>query len=513
MAEAATPGVDAPPLAGPTTAISVPPVHERQLANGLTLAVVPRPGLPLVTLALVVRAGPEADANGRSGIAAMTTTLLTKGARRQGHIASATQMARQAEALGGQLDSASGWQASTLSMTVTTPHAQAALALLADSLMRPVLAAGELERARIQAIDAMRLSFGSPVEVASMAARHAYWGNTPYGAVPTPDSLRRVTGADVRAFHALWFRPDNTLLVLAGDIDMAQAEAMAQRVLGAWARPRQAVPQLPPRPPQSRAETLVLVDMPGSGQSAVVVAAPFTSSAAADRQQLRVAQVGSAVLGGGYSARLNQELRIRRGLSYGAFSHSESHPAGGMLNAQTQTKHPSAAQALQLMRAEMARLAASVPPAEELAARQASLAGSFARQLQTTGGLAAAVAAQWTQRRPFAELARTIDELMAVTPQQVRDHARTHWSTQLQRAVVAGDLRSAGEAWPTSDPAWPTQGADLPTQGAALPTQGAALPTQHAASPPQGSAAPPRSLVRLTIEQLERELGGPLAPR
>ena len=481
-----TPGVDAPPPAGPAAAIQVPPVHELRLPNGLTLAVVPRPGLPLVTLALLLRTGPEADPADRPGVAAMMATLLTKGSRRQGRAVAATQMAQQAEALGGQLDSASAWQATTLAMTVTTPHAGAALALLADSLLHPLLAADELERARTQAIDALRVSLGSPAEVAALAARRAYWGDTPYGAVVTPQALGRITRAELQAFHARWSRPDNALLVLAGDIDARQAQALARRVLGAWRKPRQGLPSLPPSPPASRREQLVLVDMPGSGQSAIVLAAPYAASAAAEHSNWRIAQVANAVLGGGYSARLNQELRIRRGLSYGAFSQGESQPSGGMLSAQAQTKPPSAAQALQLMRAEIARLVDEEPPSvDELVARQANLVGSFARRLQTSGGLAALVAGLWTQGRPFSDLARTRDEVLAVTPQQVREFARSHWSAQSQRAVVAGELGTDAQAWPT-------QSGPAPAPGAALPAPGAALPTP--------------SVVRLTLEQLEREL-------
>src|SRR4029453_9676811 len=101
----------------------------------------------------------------------------------------------------------------------------------------------------------------------------------------------------------------------------------------------------------------------------------------------RAAQVAATVLGGGYSARLNQEVRIKRGLSYGAFAEAESHEAGGMLIAQTQTNHPTAAQVLQLLRPEVARMGTDAPSREELAARQAVMIGGFSRRLETTGGL------------------------------------------------------------------------------------------------------------------------------
>ncbi len=502
-AQATTPGVDAPPLAGPTAAIQLPPMTERVLPNGLSLAVLSRPGLPLVSLMLVVRAGPEADARGRSGTAAMTAALLTKGARQRGRVLPATDMARLAESLGGQLGSASGWQSSSLSMTVSTPRAAAALALMAAALTQPLLLADELERARNQALDGLQLGLGSPAEVAAMAARSAFWGDTPHGAVTTPGSLRRITRADVQAFHTHWYRPDNALLVIAGDIDAAAAERLARHTLGHWARPTTPLPVLAHSAPLPRSEPLLLIDMPGSGQSAIHLAAPFVASSAADRPNARIAQLANAVLGGGYSARLNQEVRIRRGLSYGAFSQTESQPGGGMLSAQTQTKHQTAGQALQLMQAELVRLGQAAPLVDELGARQANLLGGFARRLQTGSGLAAAAAGLWAQGRPLADLPRFVDEVLAVTPQQLSDFARSRWPLAAQRAVVAGDVQAmaAGRVGGATGGATGEPAAAAATAGAG--TAGEA----------GGAHWPPPGLRRWTVEQLMQELDGASASR
>ncbi|WP_158219624.1 pitrilysin family protein [Ideonella sp. A 288] len=452
-AQAQSPGHDAavatppeaPPDARPVVPIVVPPVVERRLPNGLSLAVVSRRGPPLVTLMLVVRAGPEADPPGRAGTAELAAALLSKGAWRQGRPVPALQMVRQAEALGGALDSGSTWQATTLSMTVVTPQAEAALALLADAARHPMLAEDELGRARNQAADALRLSLGNPTEVAAMALRRSYWGDTPHGAIKTPATLRRVTRADVQAFHARWFRPDNALLVATGDLDADQAEALARRWLGTWAVPPLPLPMLPSQAPRPQARPLLRIDLPGSGQSVVAVAAPFVAAEATD---LRIGQVANAVLGGDYSSRLNQAIRIRRGLSYGAFSRVDAQDTGGLLAAQAQTAPATAHQVLQLMRDEVVGMAAAPPTAAELAARQASLVGSFARRLQTTGSLAGLVASQWVQRRPMAALTRQADDWLSVQPEQVRAFARTHWTSATVRAVVVGDLQGIGEPAP-----------------------------------------------------------------
>lgn len=441
-AGAATPGVDAPPEPLPPRPVVVPPLHQAQLANGLTVITAPLHELPVVSALLLLRVGAEADAPGQPGVAAMTATLLAKGARRAGKPVQATALARQAESLGSALDTGSGWRSSSLAMTVMRPKLDAALALMADVMRHPLLADDELERARAQALDGLRVTLKDPAALSGLLLRRAWWGDSPYGAVSAPAALQSLTLAAVRGFHARWYRPDQAALVLAGDVTPDDARALAQRLLGDWRAAESGAP-VPPvaAAPQPLANPLVLLDMPGAGQSGVAVAAPFVASAAADR---RIAQVASAVLGGGYSARLNQEVRIKRGLSYGAFADAESQPPGGMFAARTQTDHKTAAEALALLRAEITRLASEPPTLPELAARQATLVGGFARRLDTTGGLAALAASQWSLGRPLADLQRTVPEILAVTPEQVAAFARTHWAPERLRAVVAGDLAAAG---------------------------------------------------------------------
>jgi zinc protease len=139
-------------------------------------------------------------------------------------------------------------------------------------------------------------------------------------------------------------------------------------------------------------------------------------------------------------------VRIKRGLSYGAFSSAEAFAGGGMVSAQTQTNHPTAAQVLQLLRGEITRLADAPPAADELAARQATLIGSFGRRLETTAGLSALVVGQLVNGRPLADLAAHVPEIAAVTPAQVQAFARTHWAASALRAVVVGDLAAAGDS-------------------------------------------------------------------
>jgi zinc protease len=345
--------------------------------------------------------------------------------------------------LGGALELASTWRASTIGMSVTVPKLEQALALMADVSRRPLFNGEELDRVRAQAQGDLRIVLHDPAEVAVLAARRAFWADTRYAATPTAASLQRLTLAQVKAFHARWYRPDNAVLVMVGAIDPERAEQLAKTWFGDWRAPAVALPTLPALQAQRNKAPLLLIDMPGSGQSSVLLALPFSALGAG---QWPVAQVANAVLGLGYSARLNQEVRIRRGLSYGVSSAVEIHPDASLLSAQAQTQNSTAAQVLELLRDEVRRMAEKTASADELAARQATLVGTFARHLDTVGSLNRLIVRHLAQDRPLHTLNQTIDNVMAVTPEQVRAFAQDHWPSAHVQAVVVGDTQVSGAA-------------------------------------------------------------------
>lgn len=427
---------DGLPAPGPARPVLIPDATERRLANGLRLIVVPRHASPLVTLELDVLAGSEVDPPGQSGLASFTAELLTQGTRSR----SAPQIAEAAESLGGTLSAAADWDSSDISITVTTPKAEAAAQLLADVVRNPRFAKDDVERERAQALDGLRVSLAEPRTLATLAAARAAWGEAPYGhpRLGTPASITRLRPTDLAQLHARWYRPDQAVLLVTGDLDPEAAQALAERSFGDW----QAEGPPPVRastanaaPPPAR---LVVIDLPEAGQAAVVAVHRVPLRSTGDYY---AGLVTNAVLGGGYSARLNEEIRIKRGLSYGAASHFTPRRDGGEWLASAQTKNSSAAEVLGLIRAELARLATETPPAAELAARRAALIGSFGRALETTSGLASQFELRTVLGIPLDEIRHTVANGEAVTADQVRDYAAQQLDATGTSFVIVGDAR------------------------------------------------------------------------
>jgi zinc protease len=423
-----------PPAPGPAPQLTVPTPSLQTLANGLQVVSVRRAGLPLVTAQLLLRSGGEMDPPALAGLTDLTANLLVKGAAGK----TAPQIAAAAETLGGSLDASAGWDESRVGITVTTPKLPQALGLLAEVVRQPDFAVAELERARKQAIDDLHLQLSQPTALASLAASRGVFGSGAYGhsRAGTPVSLARIARADVQQLHQRLYRPDNAILVLAGDVTPAQALQLAQTSFGSW---QKSTTPLPARPAGSAAGTvpaILLIDQHGAGQAGVVVAHP---APARNDAGYYVGTVTNAVLGGSYSARLNEEIRIKRGLSYGATSDLQARADAGVWMAAAQTKNPSAPQVVDLLLGEFKRLGDTRVDVPELAARKATLIGSYGRGLETTAGLASEVGELAVYGVSLDEIGKYIAKVQAVTPKQIEKYASQHLDEKRSHVVVVGD--------------------------------------------------------------------------
>ncbi|HWU77790.1 MAG TPA: pitrilysin family protein [Rhodanobacter sp.] len=423
-----------PPAPGPAPQLRMPTPVVQTLANGLQVISARRAGMPLVTAELVLRRGGEMDPPRLAGLADITADLLVKGANGK----TAPQIAAAAEALGGSLDASAGWDESRVGITVITPKLPHALDLLAEVVRQPDFSAAELKRAKAQAIDNLHLLLSRPTALAALAASRGVFGDGAYGHSRngTPDSIGRITQADVRHLHGELYRPDNAILVLTGDISPAQALQLAQVSFGSWPKPATALAARPAGRGASPLPPMLLIDQHGAGQAGVVAAHAAPPRSDADYY---IGTVANAVLGGSYSARLNEEIRIKRGLSYGANSQLQPLADAGIWQAAAQTKNPSAAQVVDLMLGQFKQLGESKVDAAELSARKATLIGGYGRSLETTAGLARQVADLAVYGIKLDEIGKYIAQVQAVTPKQIEKYARKHLDADAIHVVVVGD--------------------------------------------------------------------------
>jgi len=430
----------APPAIGAPVAPALPAPAEKTLANGLRVIVAHSSDLPLVTADLTVRTGAWADPQGLAGAAGMTADMLTEGTKTR----SARQVAREIEALGATLSSAGGLESASVTLNAMPENLTAAMAVMADVARNPAFAADELERQRQLALDGLQVAYRQPGTVASYATAPVLYAGTPFGhvATGTPASIARIQPPDMQRLHAAYYRPDNAVLVLTGDLTPEAGFALAEKAFGDWARPADKAPAQPVITPKTTPRA-VAVDTPGSGQAAVTVVRPAIPRS---DPAYYTGQLTNSILGGGYSARLNAEIRVKRGLSYGASSSLSARRTTGAFTARAQTKNESTAEVLTLIRAEMARLAAAPAGAEEIKARKSALVGAYGRALATTDGLADVLGDLALYDLPLDEIGRYTGRIEAVTPAQVQAFAGKVLSPQGASVIVVGDAKTFGAA-------------------------------------------------------------------
>lgn len=435
----ATPASDAERVAVPAPGAPVqavlPPVTETRLANGLRVITVERHDLPLVSAILAVPGGAAADPRGGAGLNDMTAELITKGSRTR----SATQIAREIEALGGEINSNADWDGATLGVNVKADQLTKAMAVMADVARNPAFAQDELDRARAQAIDGIQVSLKNPAQLANYVANRAVFGEAPYGSLlgGTVKSLGAITRDQVAANYRKHWRPGGATLILAGDVTPAKARALATQYFGSWAASgaSAAVASTGNALPEPR---VVVVDLPGAGQAGVVVA---RAGLARGDGQYYAASLANAVLGVGFSSRLNQEIRIKRGLSYGAGSSLGARLRPGPMTASTQTKNPSAPEVVALVLAELRKLGREPVGTAELQTRKEVLIGNFGRATESVEGLANLTGNYVANNVPLSELKRYTASIQGVDPAAVQAAAAKYLDPSRASIVVVGDAK------------------------------------------------------------------------
>ncbi len=426
-----------PPPAAPPRSVQFPKPVEKTLANGLHVIVVQRPQIPLVTAQLLIKSGGEVDPANLPGAADMTATLLTRGTKTH----TATQIAEAVEALGGSINSGAVWDASSITTSVMSSRIGPAMEILSDVVRNPGFKDEEIDRLRRQNLNNLRVALGQPGAIARFVAARVVYRDAPYGhpLSGTPESLPKINRDDIVRLHDMFYRPDNAVLILGGDITADDGFALGQKYFGDWAKPTTDLPRVaittPASDPGNR--RILVIDMPDAGQAAVIAARSGINRGSPDYFR---GIVSNSVLTG-YSGRLNWEIRVKRGLSYGAGSSLDTRRWAGSFSASAQTKNESGAEVVALTLTEISRLATEHVSATELTPRKASLIGSFARGLETTGGLVAQVSSLALYGLPLDELNRFVSNVQAIKAEDVKAFASTRLKPDSTSVIVVGDAK------------------------------------------------------------------------
>ncbi|MBG6071974.1 MULTISPECIES: pitrilysin family protein [unclassified Polaromonas] len=372
------------------------PVQHWTQASGAQVYLVESPAIAMVDVQLDFDAGSRRDPPGQAGLASLTANMLEKGVReKDGAPALDENALGEAWAdLGANFGAGASADRMSFSLRSLTDPAllDQAVALAARQIAEPAYpdAVWQRERQRLDA--ALKESYTRPASVVGRAYAKAVYGNHPYGYEMTEATLANISVADLQAAHAVGVVACRARVSLVGAVTRAQADAMAARLLSRL--PSVSCASLPPLPavpdvaPLAQAENITIPF--DSAQAQVLIGQPGFKRADLDYFPMTV---GNYILGGGgFVSRLTNEVREKRGLTYGISSAFSPGLHAGSFTVGLQTRPDQAAQAVQIARQVVGDFVASGPTEAELKAAKDNLVGGFALRIDSNRKLLANLA-------------------------------------------------------------------------------------------------------------------------
>ena len=422
-----------PPAPASVREFVFPEVTRDQLGNGLSLLTVPSGTMPVITFRVVLHAGAEHDRAQTSGLANLTANTLEAGTTTR----SADRLAWDFEKLGAELDVELMWDFAALSVTVPADRAEAALALLAEVVLKPGIDNAEVERLKNEQLAELLQRESEPRALASdQALRFIFGGETPYQrpTVGVRDSLKSLTAAQVRAFYQTHWTAGNAALVGAGAIDQATLRDLAARHFSEWTGTRTAS-DFSAEPADNTAR-IHLIHREGSVQSEIRVGHTGVPRKHPDYFALVIA---NSILGGAFTSRLNMNLREKNGFTYGVRSGFGFRKKPGPFMIQTAVATDVTARALDEVWKETSGLLRDGATPEELTAARDYLSGTMPLELQTTEQIADQASELFVFELPTNYFEQHREGLRHVTAEQALDAARRHVRMDEFVVTIVGD--------------------------------------------------------------------------
>ena len=422
--------------------VPVPEHQSTTFANGLKLILLPRHDIPLVAFNLLLRGGSQLDPLGRDGTAALAADLLTHGAGAR----DARAFVEAVEGAGGNLEAAARSEAIQVHGQFLSRDSRLMLELLSDAVLRPRFDAGEFEKLRMRRIEELKATKdSSPDSLLGNYGRALLFTGHPYGRPVGGSelSLARITHNDIAHYYAAQSGADRATLVIAGDIDVEQIRKDVATVFGGWQRATEPLPPLV-APARVTGRRVLLVDAPGSAQTYFWLANVGVPRRYPERAALNMANMS---FGGSLGSMLNQELRVKSGLTYDASSRFVRGAVAGEFAISSFTKTANTERAVDLALATLGRFKHDALSTVAINSARNYLLGQYPLAFETPGDWAIALGDLDLYGLPESYVAQFGTDLLKVDADAIRAVIDTAFpSPDNLDIVLIGDAAHIGDA-------------------------------------------------------------------
>jgi zinc protease len=349
-------------------------------------------------------------------------------------------IARAMDALGARFFTGANFNAAFADVVALKTVFPQALTLAARTVTAPSFPVGEISRVKNQALAAYQQIHARTAGLAADAfVRAAFDSTAPFSrpANGTPSTIGPLTRDEVINWHRTMYAPSAATLLLVGDLTPAEARSVAEQAYGGWTATRAALAPVANPIRASSGTRVILIDRPGSVQSSIILGQP--GFRATDPEYLTMVALNH-VLGGGFTNRINLNLREKHGYTYGAGSTLDLRPGSGAFRISSEVRTSATDSALVEAVNEYKRIAGEPVPAQELQGAINNLVAGFPSGVQTVQGLTGRIQQLIVWGLPVDFYATYRERLAAVTPEDVRAAAASRLTPDNLIVVVAGDL-------------------------------------------------------------------------
>ena len=421
----------------PPSAANALDITKERLPNGLTVVHVQRHELPIVMATLIVKASQLEEAPSKAGMAYLTAKMLTEGtATRKG-----ADISREIEFIGGSLDSAANNDFTTVSLSVLKKDADKGFDLLSDIVLHPSFPADELARKKELLKGSLKQKEEEPSFIANREFIKDLFGDHPYGRLVegSVQSISTIEKADVSNFYDAFYKPENSILTIVGDLNHDELEGVLKRYFSAWkASEKEAEKISLQKTPELKQPRIEVIDRDIT-QANIFFGGPGISR---DDPEYYSVQVMNYIFGGGgFASRLMKVIRDEMGLTYSINSFFAANKYPGRFEVEVQTKNESAGSVIEEMLKQIRLIRAEPVSDEELRYAKDYLTGSFPRRMETSRKTADFLAAVQFYNLGDDYIDNYKDYIGRVTREDVLRVARKYLSDENYVLVVVGNKK------------------------------------------------------------------------
>ncbi len=401
--------------------VKLPKGQETTLPNGLRVIVLESHRVPTFSMQMVVMSGGLSDPMDYHGLASFTAALMREGTATR----KSKDIAEQTDTIGSTLTAGAGLSSLTSVVTASglVENFDQALDLFADVILNPKFPQDEVDKYKARQLQQLQFQRSIPQFLAAERFQRAIYGDHPAGlVVPPQDALKRIVSADLAGFHSKYYRPNNALLAIVGDVTLKELMPKLTRAFGSWQKGEVPATSIPAAPEPGVAQ-IQLINRPGSVQTVLQLGNLGIERTNPDYFAVAVM---NQILGGGPAGRLFLNLREDKGYTYGAYSSFGGSKYRGTVTSSSEVRTDVTDGAMKEFMYELNRMRDEKVSAVELENAKRAMVGSFALSLEQPASL-----------------------LQNMVQQKIYDMRADYWDTYPQKvmATTAEDVQRVAQKY------------------------------------------------------------------